>query len=142
MRGRGLSRSYQASTSGFRSQTTAISGRTPMSARWTQRAAALANSRPINPPPTTPKRMIRSAIQHRKCFDCRGTVVYDRHQRAGHRRGVFVLDDVPPVDDAGGAEADHHLGPAEDLLVGCASAAADEHGYGAGHLQHTGIVIE
>ena len=49
-------------------------GRTPRSARWIQRAAALASSRPISPPPITPKRTTRSAM-------------HDRHQPARHPRG-------------------------------------------------------
>ena len=48
------------------------SGRTPRSARCTQRAAALANSRPIRPPPTMPNRTVLmhgrwpSAARHRR----------------------------------------------------------------------------
>ena len=91
--GPGSSRSYQASTSGLVSQTTASSGRTPRSARCTQRAAALANSRPIRPPPIRPKRTTRSAMA-RSSISLR--VIAAR---------VVVLDHVAAVDDARGARA-------------------------------------
>ena len=69
-----------------------ISGRTPMSARCSQRAAAHANSRPIRPPPITPKRTVRS---------CRAR----RPSAARHPGRVGVLDHVAAVDDPGGALA-------------------------------------
>ena len=62
------------------------SGRTPIGSRWAQRAAALANSRPISPPPTRPKRTTLSATELRQRVRGRRAVVHDRHQRAGHRR--------------------------------------------------------
>ena len=50
---------YHSISAGLVSQTAMISGRARMSVRCIQRAAAEANSRPINPQPMMPKVILR-----------------------------------------------------------------------------------
>ena len=54
-------------------------------------------------------------------------LVDDCPQRAHHAGGVGVLDDVAPVDDAGGALLQYGVGAAEQLVVRHPAPAANEH---------------
>ena len=97
------------------------------------RAAALANSRPMRPPPTSPKRTTRSNTggEARERLLGGRALVHDRHEGARHPGRIRVLDDVAPVDDSGRALLEDGLGAAQDLLVGSAPPAPHEHRHAA-----------
>src|SRR6516164_5960954 len=88
----------------FVSQTATMTGRTSKSFKWIQRAAALANSRPINPRPIIPNR--RSLVITLVFLDVGQSGINicsfvhdDTRESPGHRSRPFMLDDVSTVDN-------------------------------------------
>src|SRR6478672_9375045 len=96
----------------------------------------------MSPPPITPNATVCSATQETERLSRGDSVVDDCHQRPGHRCWVGVLDDVASVYDAGRTLRHHLLRPMQDRFVGRSPAAANEHWYVPGDLDHAGIVAE
>src|SRR5450432_3223742 len=99
---------YQPNNPSFVSQIAVMRGTKSKLSKCPQRAAALANSRPISPSPIIPKRIslrgmwsILLRADSEKVHGCirQQAVVNNRHQRTSNPSRVGVLDHIASVDN-------------------------------------------
>src|SRR5690606_2946411 len=137
----------QAVACSLRSQTATISGWKFKLRRWHHRAAALANSLPINPAPMTPNRITRllistRSLQNLHCLLSSCTLVNDRHQSGSHTRRIRMLDNISTIDNTGSALLHQLFGTFENFLLGSPPASSDENRYSGSHFNNSVILLD
>src|SRR5450432_4300700 len=127
---------YQPNNPSFVSQIAVMRGTKSKLSKCPQRAAALANSRPISPSPIIPKRIslrgmksILLSADGEIVHGCirQHAVVNNCHQCASNTSGVGMLDHVASVDDAFCALLHQFVGAPQDFDFGRFSPTAHQH---------------